>query len=715
MDDSGLPVSPRHSYIAPSTPTSTTSTGPHQRLRTSKACEECRKRKIKCHGQSPVPCEYCRSKGLACTYRTQTRVRRPRAALLHAGNIAHAFEHATRPAPPPAAPEEQAHGADMMEETVYAGVSATENEGSSRTMTLYYGPSSNFSLIQHIHARLGAGASAASSTGDDDEPDPAFEDGLDTFQYRDIFFGRHSDRPETALQYPRGRRTAAATAAVNLLFLPVPLAQKFLDGFLTTIQKHLPFVEEAAAREMLAILYGMAPPTVRAMDTAERAIILAVLSLGATLTDEMAWAATLFARAKATADELADTVNVQACQIQLLLAHYHQIQGAPNSVYLAVGTAMRKALAAGLHKETLAAAPGPHTAERRLTFWSIYILESTICYGLGRPAAVADCDITTPPPLNHAFFSLLIKLAQIYARAQRTLYGARRGSLHSLYTAAQAIYSDLTAFRAALPPALAFGPNITYEPGPAGVDRLFIGNWFYHATLLNFRPFLVFHSLWRRAGRSSSQLPPWLFTACNLCVSAARELLATIAHAVAANDLVRRLIYNGFYMECGAFLLVFNMLRDGSARAVDTAAVRSALATIRKMDGHDALNSSEFAIRRMLGLLEAAADEAFPETSMSPESGGGGVRANGAAGAGADGGEKRKETAAAAAAAAAAGVDWPEPVWPQGDGFPTLPAQHVGAVDAMTWSLDGETKPLDFDLAEMDLDCWLAMDGVGTL
>lgn len=60
-------------------------------------------------------------------------------------------------------------------------------------------------------------------------------------------------------------------------------------------------------------------------------------------------------------------------------AHYQIEQGRPNSAFLHLGTAARKALSAGLHKD----APTPtkkdgdveSTEERRTTFWSLYFYE----------------------------------------------------------------------------------------------------------------------------------------------------------------------------------------------------------------------------------------------------------------------------------------------------------------------------------------------------
>ncbi|KAF8246623.1 hypothetical protein K440DRAFT_474306, partial [Wilcoxina mikolae CBS 423.85] len=607
--------------------------------RTSKACEECRKRKIKCTGKSPVPCEYCRLKRLNCVYRSQARTRRRPNLLMRpppARNIAQVFD-----------PLGGGRDVDLavgdvvgspIEESVYAGVSATyaDSPSPSRTLQLYYGPSSNFPMIQHINQRLRKSESTPSgdtpattattaTTATDPSPIEEVDEGLDRFQYRPIFFSKYSDQQDSP--YPGGvgggvgdgtGKAAGRIDDSNLLFLSYNLASDFLNKFLMTLQRHLPFVDPASAEELLAILYGNFEA--RELDIGERAILLAVLAIGATLTEHaMTWGETLYRRARAVADELDDVVNVHVCQLGLLLGHYNSICGKPNSVYLLIGTAMRKALAAGLHKEALSqsrqSVDFALVQERRLTFWSIYIFEVTICYGLGRPISINDNDINIPYPEDQPFFLTLVTLSRIYSRASRQLYGTKQGSLLNLWKVARGLKAELDAFRTSLPEELQIGPDAPPQPGTYEVLRLFLNNWYYHAMILTFRPFLIFHAQWQKDHRLSvSDNPdrveisyrqlkdraPWIFEACGYCVQAAREQMICLSKAVESNDLVRRLAYNCFYIEGGTFLLIFNMLRDRKTMAEDAACVRMALKAMDMMYPNAPRDISEFAIKRML-------------------------------------------------------------------------------------------------------------------
>lgn len=607
---------------------------------------------------------------------------------------------------------------------MYAGVSATYADSPSRTLQLYYGPSSNFPMIQHIHQRLRLQKREDDGVADEGEQeDPKgieeMDEGLERFQYRGIFFGKYSDSQEMSFPATSGTGVGGGSGATrshhnddsSLLFLPYHLAADFLNKFMTTLQRHLPFVEQTAAEELLAVLYGNLES--RELDIGERAILLAVLAIGATLTEYTSWAETLYKRSRALADELHDVVNVHVCQLELLLAHYQSISGKPNSVYLLVGTAMRKALAAGLHKEALSrsrqSVDFPVVQERRLTFWSIYNFEVTTSFGLGRPISINDSDISIPYPEDHTFFNSLVSLARIYSRAARQLYGSKQGSLLALYRDALTLKRELELFRSSLPEELKIGPSALIGPGTADVLKLFLNNWYYHALILIFRPFLIFHAQWQKDHRlsvsdtaervevSKRQLrdkAPWIFDACGHCVQAARELLICMARAVEANDLVRRLAYAGFYVEVGAFLLIFNMLRDRREWQEDKRCVKLAIGAMENMYNTTPRNISMGAIRRMLSLVEEVGEDEAASTT-SPES------CTGISG-----------TPAILETLSPQPMSMPPPPPPVVTPMQGIDSIISGATDSMV-DFDLADMKLNFDLGAMDLDCWLAMDGFG--
>jgi hypothetical protein len=238
-------------------------------------------------------------------------------------------------------------------------------------------------------------------------------------------------------------------------------------------------------------------------------------------------------------------------------------------------------------------------------------------------------------------------------------------------------------------------------------------------VILIFRPFLIFHAQWQAdpscrlttdpaVAISKRQLrasAPWIFTACDACVSAARELLICLHHSMKTNDLVRRLAYSCFYVEGGAFLLIFNMLRERRTAGTpdsgeDARCVRLALETMEMMYDTTPRNISLFAIRRMLALIEGVEDDdTEPWDGTSPEN------------------SSTPGTVLAVSFPSSSPrprVNLPWIAQETAAAKAPLPIPGIAGVppgDLLDWDL-GEMK-LNFDLNSMDLDCWLAMEGFG--
>ncbi|KAJ5486801.1 hypothetical protein N7530_001101 [Penicillium desertorum] len=150
--------------------------------RIPRACQECRKRKIKCNGLTP--CKTCQLRNTPCIYRDYIRHRRKKHEYEEAGE-----RNSPRQASSGVPPSGQ-HTASVMNDFPNS-VSATHMASPSCQMQLYYGPTSHFSLMQHIYRDL------ISNPTSHPEPSGGVEEagaGLDLFSFRRIFFRnpRHS-------------------------------------------------------------------------------------------------------------------------------------------------------------------------------------------------------------------------------------------------------------------------------------------------------------------------------------------------------------------------------------------------------------------------------------------------------------------------------------------------------------------------------------------
>lgn len=290
------------------TPSPTQSSG----WRTSKACQECRKRKIKCDGVEP--CKTCQLRHTPCIYREFVRQRRKKQKVrLADADTDDGAPEAIRPessmhqqSPAPGLPHY--HRAQTPGKyTFHNSVSATHMASPSCKVQLYYGPTAHFTLMQQIYRDL-----VSNQPSHSEEPQGEVEEagaGLDLFSFRRIFFGT----PSEALDLIRSSNVSGPSA----MFLSYDLAQTFLQRFLSTLYSLMPVRPRAFFEQQLDQLYQ--PPVGVESDASYHALILLALAMGSMGTEHFSWGDVLFERAKASAAALDEVVNLQTVQISLFI------------------------------------------------------------------------------------------------------------------------------------------------------------------------------------------------------------------------------------------------------------------------------------------------------------------------------------------------------------------------------------------------------------
>lgn len=280
---------------------------PHQSIgwRTSKACQECRKRKIKCNGVEP--CLTCRQRNTPCIYReiVRQRQKKQRDKIPDHDGTSQTTEPAefgsgVRPQSPALAPKSTG------KYTFHnSSVSATHMASPSCKVQLYYGPTAHFSLMQQIYRDLMSNQAVQS-----EEPQEEIEEasaGLDLFSFRRIFFGMQSEAPDM--------NKSSQTIGIPTMFLSYDLAKVFLERFLRTLYSLMPVRPKCFFQSQLDLLYQ--PSMDVESDAAYHTLILLALAIGALGTESYRWGDVLFERAKASSASLDEVVNVQTVQISL--------------------------------------------------------------------------------------------------------------------------------------------------------------------------------------------------------------------------------------------------------------------------------------------------------------------------------------------------------------------------------------------------------------
>lgn len=264
----------------------------------------------------------------------------------------------TPPQPAALSPRDNHQPADP---EVYRGITATHTQGTNagECAQLFYGPSSNFAFLQQLHK--GVLHHELKRSSDDDHEGGA---GLDMFVQRSIFFGTPSilGTGHPARPCPPAEIISAAQAT------------QFLNKFKTASFHLVPMFTETELDQMLHDLYQQENRL--ALRSQEAGVILAALANGALSADATDIAEKLYEQAKVIVAAFDEAVTLAMIQISILLSDYQVNMGRPNSSYLHLGTAARRAFAMGLNREgSRARHQDAELQKRRSTMWCLYFHE----------------------------------------------------------------------------------------------------------------------------------------------------------------------------------------------------------------------------------------------------------------------------------------------------------------------------------------------------
>ncbi|KAF2144314.1 uncharacterized protein K452DRAFT_246627 [Aplosporella prunicola CBS 121167] len=588
----------------------------------SKACEECRRRKQKCNGLNP--CNVCTRRGTPCSYRTF--IRRRAAARASAPNGTPRDESSReRSHPQPEdgpsskSAEHEPNNADNFNDVppryqIYSSVRATHphEQSPSCVLQLYYGSSSNFSFLQHLHAHFTAQEEGPRSGPPETEVQNG-NPGLDMYKYQGLAFGSSVDQ--------RGRDATP-------VFLRHDLAKLFLQNYLSTAHYYLPFLSPEKLYSSFEKLYGSGEETT--VDPSERAIVLAAMAIGSCPTRHELWRKTLVSQARTEAESMLHIVNLRAVQVSLLMAHCESIVGRPNSAYLYLGSAVRKAFAAGLHRNSSNKQPTrserSECNEASRTCWALFCYEQIICFSLGRPSSFPQVDIGIPLPEPKSFLAALVQMCEIIHGTQQ-MYNYHDSSPGRDLRACHRIRQRLRSFAHAVKDDLHITIGGTLERGEKLVMQTVLSYLYFNTLLLTFRPFLLLYVELKKQGKLVSEghshsdptkkSPPWLLEACEYTAEAARSIVS-LSEGVFSMEIGAEGIYNHtFFLESASFVLIIASLHDDRSTDRHVRYINRAIKSLRHMIPREPTLSVIAALEQMLAKVHALNGSA-PQTDGSP-------------------------------------------------------------------------------------------------
>ncbi|KAI0771902.1 fungal-specific transcription factor domain-containing protein [Trametes elegans] len=430
-----------------------------QRRRVWRACESCRRKKIKCDGMEPTCSQCCASKSQCTWLQTKDRaalsrhyVQELEARLMHMENL---FQQVT----PILEQVSQATGLDLT--AISSAVSANQPQPSSLSSApLAPGPIPN--ALQAMLPRIREGSilqngSGRSTSGqsEQDEPRVKIEDDVsDAFGQLALdehghlhWIGKSSTM--TLIQRLRDATTApvnrvspmeedptAPGPSVNKLYypasvffgkvraLPQPeeveyperdLADKLVDAYFTRFHFLMPVLDKPDfMRRYTYLMDHQNDATFIRNHTAFVALVCAVFAVASRFVDDprltkfddlddAGMGMVYYERALILHHISYPTIQVEHVQCFLLMSSFLCSVNCLPQAWLLVGQAVRAAQDIGLHRSPRMLLISPIEKEtRRKIWWGVYTLDRMLALALGRPLAIedADCDVEIPVELD---------------------------------------------------------------------------------------------------------------------------------------------------------------------------------------------------------------------------------------------------------------------------------------------------------------------------
>ncbi|WDK22665.1 fungal specific transcription factor domain-containing protein [Colletotrichum graminicola] len=631
-----------------------------ERVRVTRACDRCKKRKIRCTGIQP--CELCIRTESHCTYNASyARGRQPPVATRE--DVARMDLDGLDVSVPDPSAAAAAAVDDSFIESIAVGVSGhvdtrrqdeTDMNGTSLTIGgvrpgtpeppsrvspeptqtdlqgHYVGPSSGVSFLLRVQKRLHqtvsfSQASSIFTFGDAPLPD---------FDPSGAFCVLISKEEASALL-----KRYFDFAVPTHRFLHRPTVQGWLDEFYSTAGAMRSQEDAPARRALLFMVFAQAQVY---MDTAQ------------SRENGNAASARYFLAADHQLSKERGAVRLTSVQARLCQCFWLLSQSRINHCWSLFGTAGHLALAIGLNRSRHAnPAGGYHHIElecRRRTFWCAYSLDNYLSAALGRPRTFHDEDIDQElpscsedadihthhitPRLGRGQSLMLapvahVKLSRIVSMILRDLYSIHPSSFSHRCARAAKYSQSLRHWRADISQLLDDGVNASLLIPIFQRQRNVLNLAYWHAMILTHRPFLLsnFARLQRngKSRRRSVTHEDETEDSVRACLDAAMHIVETVNDLVQAGQLFRAFWFTSYFAFSAVVVLYVYTIQQRAAPAETWRAYFDAASRCQTQLATLADNESTLAARYCL-VLEELRTEALRQTERPRQHADGGSR-----------------------------------------------------------------------------------------
>ncbi|KZL75298.1 fungal specific transcription factor domain-containing protein [Colletotrichum tofieldiae] len=619
-----------------------------ERVRVTRACDRCKKRKIRCTGIQP--CELCIRTESHCTYNASyARGRQPPVATredvarmdLDGLDVSVSDSHAaattgddslmgsivvdvSEPVDTDQQDEAIMNGTNLAIGSVGPGTAEPPSRASPEPTQTdlqghYVGPSSGVSFLLRVQKRLHQAVSfsqASSIFTFGDAPLPDFDPSG--------AFCVLLSKEEASTLLKRYFDFAVPTHR----FLHRPTVEGWLEEFYSTMGAMKSQEDAPARRALLFMVFAQAQEYMGTTHSRENA--------------DARGSARYFLAADHQLSKERGAVRLTSVQARLCQCFWLLSQSRINHCWSLFGTAGHLALAIGLNRNRHADPAGGYNYIelecRRRTFWCAYSLDNYLSAALGRPRTFHDEDIDQElpscsedadlhadhitPRMGRGQSLMLapvahVKLSRIVSMILRDLYSIRPSSFSNRCALAAKYSQNLKHWRAEMSQFLDDGVNTALLIPIFQRQRNVLNLAYWHAMILTHRPFLLsnFARLQRngKARRRSVPHKDQTEESVHACLDAAMHVVDTVNDLIQAGQLFRAFWFTSYFAFSAVVILYVYTIQQRTAPAETWQAYFNAASRCQTQLASLADNESTLAARYCL-VLEELRTEALRQT-----------------------------------------------------------------------------------------------------
>ncbi|KAI1273461.1 transcriptional regulatory protein GAL4 [Xylaria sp. FL0933] len=473
--------------------------------RAVRACDRCKKRKIRCNGTQP--CVVCTTADAGCTFDAAYNRGRPpaipRSSGLEAGcnnaTIASGFASSasrrdgddewSRGSAVRA--RSQANGPDSSIDPLITSIQSSPEPSCDDTQGQYIGPTSGAAFLLRVQKRLHQAISKSQAST--------------IFTFGDAPLQTPDFMPSFCMMLPRNDAQRLLDRYFNFAmptyrFLHRPQVQNLFDEFYDTLGTMRDIDNAPANTALLFMVFAQARVYMPEQD----------------LPGPLDLSTRYFLAAEHQLTKERGPIRLTSVQARLTQCYYLLTQSRINHCWSLFGTVSHLILALGLNRTTRHEKANDETSLvevecRRRTFWCAYTLDVFLSVALGRPRTFHDDDINAELPAcldddelakprvmtsrtlpSQMFASLAhIKLARIIGKIVRELYSIQPISAGRRTVLTERTSKNLSDWRVECSTFLDADFNIPSLPSIYLRQRNVLNLTYWHAIILAYRPIML--------------------------------------------------------------------------------------------------------------------------------------------------------------------------------------------------------------------------------